>query len=96
MRTPLLNLLIIHFCLISLIALFVTLADKIKAKKGKWRIPESVLLMIAACGGSFVMYLTMQLIRHKTKHRRFMTGLPIMMLFHLLVFLWILHRSGLF
>ena len=96
MRYPLMSFVIIHLCIISLIAIFVTVSDKIKAKRGKWRIPESVLLAISAMGGSFAMYTAMKLIRHKTNHRRFMLGIPIMMLFHVILLLWLLHFSGIF
>ena len=94
MKYPFLTLLVIHLCVISLTAIIVTAADKIKAKRGKWRVPEAVLLTISALGGSFVMYLIMKLIRHKTKHKKFMIGIPIMMLFHLILFLWILRLHG--
>lgn len=96
MKYPFLTLLVIHLCLISLISIAVTVSDKVKAKKGKWRVPEAVLLLLSALGGSFAMYLCMHLIRHKTKHRKFMVGIPIMMLFHLIVLAWILYSHGLF
>lgn len=96
MKYPLLTLLVIHLCLISLISIFVTITDKLKAKKGKWRVPETVLMTLSALGGSFVMYLTMKLIRHKTKHKKFMVGIPIIMIFQLILFAWILHSHGLF
>ena len=94
MKYPVLSYAVMYFCVISLIAIFVTLSDKIKAKRGKWRIPEATLLLLSAFGGSFAMYLTMKLIRHKTQHKRFMLGIPIMMLFHLIVLLWILRTEG--
>lgn len=65
---------------ISLLSVVVTIADKRKAKKGAWRIPEATLLWLAALGGSVAMYLTMHLIRHKTKHLKFMLGIPVIFL----------------
>ena len=94
MKYPFLSLYIIHLCVISLIAVFMTVSDKIKAKRGKWRVPEATLLTAAALGGAFSMYVSMLLIRHKTKHIRFMAGLPIMILFHLILTLGILRLSG--
>lgn len=94
MKYPILTLLIIHLCVISLISIFVTVSDKIKAKRGKWRIPEAVLMLLSALGGSFAMYLTMQLIRHKTKHKKFMVGIPIIMVFQLILLIWILYHLG--
>lgn len=94
MKYPILTLLIIQLCIISLISIFVTVSDKIKAKRGKWRIPEAVLMLLSVLGGSFAMYLTMQLIRHKTKHKKFMVGIPIIMVFQLILLIWILYHLG--
>lgn len=96
MKYPLLSFYITHLCVISLIAIFMTLSDKIKAKRRKWRVPESALLTVSAIGGAFAMYVSMILIRHKTRHIRFMAGLPIMILFHLILTLGILRFSGIF
>lgn len=49
-------------------------ADKYKAIKGKWRIPEAVLLSIGFLGGSIGALLGMYLFRHKTKHWYFWAG----------------------
>lgn len=62
---------------ISLVAVIVTVADKIKAKRGKWRVPEATLMGISVLGGSVAMLVTMIMIRHKTKHMKFMVGIPI-------------------
>ena len=65
------------FALISLVAVIATVADKIKAKRGKWRVPEATLMGISVLGGSVAMLVTMIMIRHKTKHMKFMVGIPI-------------------
>ena len=62
---------------ISLVAVIVTVADKIKAKRGRWRVPEATLMGISVLGGSVAMLVTMIMIRHKTKHMKFMIGIPI-------------------
>ena len=54
-----------------------TVSDKSRAKKHKRRVPEKTLFLTAAFGGSIAMYLTMLTVRHKTKHKRFMIGLPL-------------------
>ena len=64
---------------ISLVAAAVTVSDKIRAKKHSRRVPELTLFALAGLGGSVLMFLTMLLIRHKTKHVKFMLGLPIIM-----------------
>lgn len=95
MKHPFLSSLIIYLCVISLVSIFVTTADKHKAKKGKWRVSEAALLLLSAFGGSFAMYLTMLLIRHKTKHIKFMAGIPLIMVFQAVLLAWIF-RLGLF
>ncbi len=64
--------------MISLITVIFTVYDKKAAKKfPKNRIPEKVLFALAVVGGSVAEFLTMLKIRHKTKHKKFMVGLPI-------------------
>ena len=67
----------IYLAFISLIAIILTIHDKRAAQKKKWRVRESTLLLIAVLGGSVAMLLTMRVIRHKTKHSKFMAGIPV-------------------
>lgn len=57
--------------ILNLISFVLYGADKLKAKRGKWRIPEAVLLWSAALGGGAGAFLGMRLFRHKTKHMIF-------------------------
>ncbi len=66
--------------LISLISVIVTVADKVKAKSGSQRVPEATLMLLSVLGGSFAMLVTMLIIRHKTKHPKFMVGIPVILL----------------
>ena len=66
-----------YFAIISLVAIAVTVADKVKAKSGAWRVKERTLFIISALGGGIAMYITMHVIRHKTKHMSFMIGIPL-------------------
>ncbi len=84
------------FALISIIASVMTILDKVRAIRQEWRIPENTLLLIAAVGGAPAMLLTMLIIRHKTKHGKFMVGLPIIFLFQIILLLWCDFRFGLF
>ena len=61
---------------VSVIAMLVTAIDKAAAIKQKRRIRERTLFVWSLIGGSVSMYLTMLAIRHKTKHKRFMIGIP--------------------
>ena len=75
----------IYLILINLIAVIVTIYDKLCAVKRRWRVKESTLLLLSALGGSISMYITMLLIRHKTRHIKFMLGIPLMLIFQLLI-----------
>lgn len=77
---------IVYLLVISIVAVAVTCYDKIAAtKRPRHRTPEATLLLISALGGSVAMYVTMQIIRHKTKHAKFMIGIPVIMIVQILV-----------
>ncbi len=79
MRIPM-DWLLAYLIAANLIAVCVTVVDKHRARRKHWRIAESTLLWVAVLGGALLMLLTMRLIRHKTQHRKFMWGLPIILL----------------
>ncbi len=72
-----------YFLLISLIAITATLLDKYRARRHKWRIPEATLLLLSALGGSAAMLITMRLIHHKTRKKKFMIGIPVILILQL-------------
>lgn len=74
----------IYLILINLIAVIVIIYDKRCAVKRRWRVKESTLLLLSFLGGSVGMYITMLLVRHKTRHLKFMLGIPIILIFQLL------------
>ncbi|MDU3153695.1 MAG: DUF1294 domain-containing protein, partial [Anaerococcus hydrogenalis] len=68
-----------------------TIYDKIASKKFKRnRIRENVLLFFAFIGGGLFMYITMRIIKHKTRHKKFMLGIPIMVIFHFFIITYFL------
>ena len=71
-----------YIAIISIISIIVCIYDKKISKKNKveLRIPERNLLILSALGGSVAMFLTMLLIRHKTKHVKFMLGIPVIII----------------
>lgn len=71
--------------------MLVTIADKRRARRHLWRIPERTLLILATLGGSAAMMLTMLFIHHKTRHLKFMVGIPVIMLLQTLITYYILH-----
>ena len=72
---------------ITAIAFILMLADKHRARKNLWRIPEKVLLGAALLGGSLGATAGMYAVRHKTKHAIFAIGLPLMLIVHILIIL---------
>lgn len=83
---------LMYLAVISLIAAAVTISDKMRAGRGAWRVPEATLLFLSALGGSVAMYLTMRLIRHKTKHIKFMLGIPLILFFQIIAVMYLFHR----
>ena len=84
---------LLYLAAISLVAFVLTVSDKRRAKKQRWRIPEATLLWVGALGGAAAMLATMRWIRHKTRHRKFMWGLPLMLAAHALLLGWALWRG---
>ncbi len=74
-----------YLIIINAAGFFIMLADKRKAIKKEWRIPESTLLGVAAMGGSFGTLLAMRLFRHKTLHTKFSVGVPLLLLVHIVL-----------
>lgn len=82
---------LLGFGLISLFAVGITIYDKIASKYlPRHRISEAFLLSIGAIYGAPAMYLTMQLIRHKTRKPKFMVTLPIFIVLQvaLVILIW--------
>lgn len=66
------------------------LADKHRAKENLRRIPEANLLAIAVIGGSIGSLLGMYTVRHKTKHKTFTIGIPLILAVQVALVIWIL------
>ena len=65
------------------------LADKLRAKKNRWRIPERTLIGIAILGGSIGSLLGMYMVRHKTNHLKFTWGIPLILALQIVTAIWI-------
>ena len=74
---------------INVVAFMVYGIDKVKAKKSKWRISEATLLMLAIVGGSIGAWLGMKVWHHKTLHKKFKYGLPLILMAQIALFIWI-------
>ena len=82
--------LLIYCICISAVGIIMTVYDKSAARHKKRRVPERTLLTVGFLGAALPMFLTMQCIRHKTRHMKFMLGLPAAFLLHAaLLALWL-------
>ena len=71
---------LVFYIIMNLVTFILYGADKAKAMKGKWRIPEKTLLLFAACFGGLGAFLGMKVFRHKTKHTSFRILVPVCMI----------------
>lgn len=78
---PVLAILCAYILVMSFVSVIICIYDKKISKRNnvKLRVPEKRLLLFSALGGSLAMYITMLIIRHKTKHVKFMLGIPVIM-----------------
>ena len=82
----------IYLVLVNTAALVLYGADKLRAKRGRWRIPEARLLWAAALGGSVGALAGMLLFRHKIRKPKFFLGVPLLLAAQLAL-TWFLTRS---
>ena len=68
--------------------------DKLKAKKGKWRIPESTLLLLAIVGGSIGAWCGVKVWHHKTLHKKFRYGIPLIMVIQIGLGIYMITKAG--
>ena len=73
------KLLSFYLLIINALGFLLMLVDKWKARKNRWRVRESTLMLIAALGGSVGSLLGMYLFRHKTLHLKFTLGIPLIL-----------------
>ena len=89
----LVTIIVFYLVIINIITFFLYGIDKWKAQRSRWRVPESVLLGMAAIGGSVGAWLGMQVWRHKTQHVKFRYGVPIILIVQVALLVWILYRT---
>lgn len=91
MREYVLYIIAVYLAVISLVSIIVTVYDKRAAKANpRGRTPENTLMLLSLLGGSAAMLATMLIIRHKTKHIKFMLGIPLIIVLQiaLVALLW--------
>lgn len=83
---------LVYLFLINALGFALMLADKRKAQKNRWRIPERTLIAVALLGGSLGSIAGMHLFRHKTKHLKFAIGLPAILALQIILAVILLSR----
>lgn len=81
------KMLLIYLFVINVATFFTYGIDKWKAKKSKWRIREAALIGLAVLGGSIGAWLGMKTWRHKTMHKKFKYGIPLILVAQLALLL---------
>lgn len=81
--------LLVWLAVINLLTFIVYGADKRRARKGKWRVPEKTLFLLPLLGGSIGALLGMRMFHHKTKHWYFVWGIPAILLAQIALAVWI-------
>ena len=67
--------------------------DKLKAKKGKWRITESTLLLLAIIYGSIGAWFGIKVWHHKTLHKKFKYGIPLIVIAQIAIAVYIFREN---
>ena len=79
------NALLYYLIFINVVTFLVFGIDKWKAKQGSWRISEATLLILAVIGGSIGALLGMKVWHHKTMHKKFKYGLPLILIIQIIL-----------
>ena len=79
---------LLYLAVINVVTFFLYGIDKFKAQHARWRIPESVLIGLAVIGGSIGAWLGMMVWRHKTQHKKFKYGIPLILIIQIALLIW--------
>ncbi len=79
----------VYLLLVNLIGFSLMGIDKLKAKRGAFRIPENTLFIIALIGGSLGSIIGMYTFRHKTRHWYFVYGMPAILIIEAALLAWL-------
>ena len=81
--------LLFYLAAINTVTFFAYGIDKLRAKRGAWRIPEKTLFLLPLLGGSVGAIAGMKVFHHKTKHWYFKYGLPLILLAQIALVVWL-------
>lgn len=82
---------LIYLVVVNVIGLAIMGIDKQKAKRGRFRISEKALFSVAFLGGSIGVKTGMELFRHKTHHKKFVYGIPAIIVLQLAAVFYFLY-----
>ena len=68
-----------YIILVNLAGFYMMASDKHRARSHRFRIPEASLFAVALIGGSCGAISGMYVFHHKTKHPRFVIGMPVIL-----------------
>lgn len=86
-----LHVVLAYFITVNVLGLVLFGIDKWKAKHDKWRISEATLLSLTAIGGSIGAWVGMKVWHHKTMHKKFKYGIPLVMVLQFVLLLFTLY-----
>ncbi len=81
---------IIYLIVINILGFLAMGLDKIKAKRGSWRIPENTLLMFTILGGGIGTIAGIYVFRHKTKKPKFTIGMPVILILEIMLIVYLM------
>ena len=84
------NIILGYLLAVNIATFFLYGIDKYKAKKGRWRISEATLLTMAAISGSIGALAGMRLWHHKTMHKKFKYGIPVIIILQVALAVYLL------
>ena len=79
------NIILYYIVAVNIVTFLLYGIDKYKAKKNQWRISEATLLTMAAIGGSIGAWTGMRIWHHKTMHKKFKYGIPLIIIMQIAV-----------
>ena len=87
------NIILGYFLAVNITSFLLYGIDKFKARKNLWRISEATLLTMAAIGGSIGAWAGMRLWHHKTMHKKFKYGIPVIIILQIALVVY-LHTNN--
>ena len=84
------NIILYYLLAVNITSFLLYGIDKYKAKKGRWRISEATLLLMAVIGGSIGAWGGMRIWHHKTMHKKFKYGIPVIIIFQVALAVYLL------